>query len=177
MRSTAPTSSWRGSPLAIVLLAALVAALVSVVTVRLAVPQPAVVAGSAAASDEALLREVADLRRELTQLRFAVQLSAATNPNPGALPPPGGLPDPAPEPPPTPRVAAAPSDRPPDPARRYERFDVPTSAVTVRQGSGGDLVIWSTDPALAGQVIEVRAWTSDATPHLLRLTVPPVEGR
>jgi outer membrane murein-binding lipoprotein Lpp len=147
-------------------------------------------ADCACSSDETLRREVAELRGQVDQLRFAVQIAATT----GFVAPAAQVTPPAPTPvaPAAPRLAneapgpagpaagateyhvdvAAPGGR----IGAYEHFDIPTSAVTIQQSSAGDLVVRNTDPALAGQTIVVRAYTADPAPQLLRIVVPPATG-
>lgn len=129
--------------------------------------------------DAPLRGEVAALRLELEQLRFAVQLAGATGPTtppaPAAASPPAAPPaTPGPADAHRPATAAPPQA---EGAGSEERFETPTSAVTVRRGSSGDLVVRNTDPALTGQTIEVRAHGPGAAPALLQVVVPPVEER
>ncbi len=143
------------------------------------------------ASDEALRREVAEHRVQLEQLRFAVQVAGVTGP----VTPPGSVAQAGSgaAPPNTLRGTAEVAvrtpavERPGDvglapPAqggrrRTYDRFEVPTSAVTVKYSASGELVVKNTDPSLAGQTIVVHGFSEQASPDPIQVVVPPAEPR
>jgi hypothetical protein len=160
-------------------------------TAWLAAPGPPARTDCGCASDETLRREVAEHRVQLEQLRFAVQVAGVTGPvtQPGSMAQPGsGV-----APPNTPRgqaevpFRASAVERPGDAAplppaqggrrRGYDRFETPTSAVTVRYSAAGELVVKNTDPALAGQTIVVHGFSEEAAPDPIQVVVPPAEPR
>jgi hypothetical protein len=173
--STSPGARRHGAPVALALAAAACGALAVAWMTS---------AGAAASPDcgcgAPLRREVAALRLELEQLRFAVQLAGATGPTTPPAAAAASLPAAA-APPATPGPVDAPRSTAVGPQAegpsQGERFETPTSAVTVRRGSSGDLVVRNADPALTGQTIEVRAHGPGAAPVVLQVVVPPVEAR
>lgn len=147
---------------------------------------------------EVLRTDATALRREVAELRFALQVSAASGaqaapaarsvtgseeaPGPAGTPvapreaeaarPDGSV---APSRPAAVAQAVAPggAEAPSGPPRHYLHLESPTPAVTVRQGSTGALVVTNTDPALAGQRIEILGYTEAPEPVRLEITVPP----
>jgi len=73
-------------------------------------------------------------------------------------------------------TAAEPSPRPvtpPDPGpRRYARFETPNPAVSVTQKADGTYDIHTTDPALAGSVMQVTAVTQSGDEDKLLIRIP-----
>ena len=128
---------------------------------------------------DGLRREVGELRSRLEELRFAVQLSSATSSPPAlhqAVPAPTSSPGDAP-----PGSAVAPAERPDQPGprpaggtggKRYARFDVPVSLVSVRQAPTGELVVENIEPSLTGRTLVITAFTADGAPETLSITVP-----
>jgi hypothetical protein len=170
---------------------AVAAAAGALATAGLAAPSPSSRSACSCNTDEPLWRELAELRLQLEQLRFAVQVAGVTGsatpaaqggplatvaPSPHV---PRSVPEAARQEPAAGRHADPASSSPPPGSRirAYEHFDIPYTAVTIQQSTTGDLVIQNTDPSLAGQTIEVRAYTSDPAPQVLRIVVPPAEPR
>jgi hypothetical protein len=70
-------------------------------------------------------------------------------------------------------AAAAPATPPPDPGpRRYTHFEIPNPAVSVTQKDDGTYDIRTTDPALAGSVMQVTAVTSSGDEDKLLIRIP-----
>lgn len=71
-------------------------------------------------------------------------------------------------------VAAAAAATPPrDPGpRRYTHFEIPNPAVTVTQKDDGTYDIRTTDPALAGSVMQVTAVTPSGDEEKLLIRIP-----
>lgn len=137
------------------------------------------------ASDETLRREVAEHRVQLEQLRFAVQVAGVTGPV--TQPGPGAAPPNTPRGPAEVLLRASAVERPGGAAplppaqggrrRGYDRFETPTSAVTVTYSAAGELVVKNTDPSLAGQTIVVHGFSEEAAPDPIQVVVPPAEPR
>jgi hypothetical protein len=114
--------------------------------------------GSSACVDPDARAQVEKLRRALVErdARLA-QLARATN-VPG--------PDPAP-------VEAAQPAAPADPeSRRYTRFEIPNPAVTVTPKDDGTFDIRTTDPALAGTVMQITAYTQSGDEQKVLIRIP-----
>jgi hypothetical protein len=132
---------------------------------------------------EALRAETAALRREVGALRFALQVTAASGAQGTQVAAATGVPAAAPvlaapaTPAQGPEAARSSEASAPDgPPRQYLHLESPTPAVTVRQGSTGALIVTNTDPALAGQRIEILAYTDEPGPMRLEVTVPPARA-
>jgi hypothetical protein len=115
--------------------------------------------GSAACVDPDARAQVDRLRRALVErdARLAQLARAANVPGP----------DPAP-------VEAAAQPAPPaDPeARRYTRFEIPNPAVTVTPKGDGTFDIRTTDPSLAGTVMQITAYTQSGDEQKVLIRIP-----
>jgi len=150
-------------------------------------PAPANVPGAAACAcdDASVKREIAELRRALdargtqprsndpTVERLAARVaeletrSGVTAPSRSA----GDV-----GAPPSPTASGAPSLLP-DGHPAFTSFDLPSSALTVRQEPGGGLAVTNSDPALAGKGFTVTAHAADGSTHEVYIVIPPPEGR
>jgi hypothetical protein len=66
-----------------------------------------------------------------------------------------------------------PLQAPPDPGpRRYTHFEIPSPAVSVTQKDDGTYDIHTTDPTLAGSVIQITAVTQSGDEDKLLLRIP-----
>lgn len=119
-------------------------------------------ADPSACVDPQAREQVAALRRALAErdAHVAQLVRAAASAGAGAAT--------ADAPPAAPEAPAAPG-RP-----RYERFETPNPAVTVAQNPDGTYDIRTTDPALAGSVMQVMAIgpSGEETPMFIRIPGP-----
>lgn len=113
--------------------------------------------------DQEARDQMAKLRRALTERDALVaQLARAANAS-------GGTPAAAP-------TAVEPSQQPPTPPqpglRRYTHFEIPNPAVSVTQKDDGTYDIRTTDPALAGSVMQITAVTQSGDEDKLLIRIP-----
>jgi hypothetical protein len=67
----------------------------------------------------------------------------------------------------------SPSAAPPESGpRRYAHFEIPNPAVSVTQKDEGTYDIRTTDPTLAGSVIQITAITSSGEEHKMLIRIP-----
>jgi hypothetical protein len=115
--------------------------------------------GSNACIDQEARDQTDELRRALAERDALVaRLARAANP-PGNDSTPG-----------------APSPRPPAPRdpgpRRYAHFEIPNPAVSVTQKDDGTYDIRTTDPTLAGSIMQVTAVTQSGDEDKLLIRIP-----
>ncbi|MEZ4472806.1 MAG: hypothetical protein R3F60_18875 [bacterium] len=67
-----------------------------------------------------------------------------------------------------PPPAAAPATQP----TRYQRFIAPVAALRIEQAESGALAVFNADPALTGQILEIRGVTEDGDEVPLTVTIP-----
>lgn len=117
-------------------------------------------AGARACVDQEARDQLDRLRRALAARDALIaRLSRATNAPGGG----GGAIEPAP-----PRPVA-----PPDPApRRYTHFEIPNPAVRVTQQEDGTYDIRTTDPSLAGSILEITAITPSGEEDKIFIRIP-----
>jgi hypothetical protein len=122
-------------------------------------PSEAMPTGGSACIDPEARGQLAQLRRALGEKGAVVaQLTRVAN-TPGSA-----------------STAAEPSPpraTPPEPGpRRYVHFEIPNPAVSVTQKDDGTYDIRTTDPALAGSVIQVTAVTPSGQEDKLLMRIP-----
>jgi hypothetical protein len=122
-------------------------------------PSEAKAPGAGACVDQVARDQVDKLRGALAERDAIIaRLARAANAPSGATA--------APEPPPSPAT-------PPEPGpRRYVHFEIPSPAVSVTQKDDGTFDIRTTDPTLAGSVIQVTAFTQAGGEDKLLMRIP-----
>ena len=113
--------------------------------------------------------QVDQLRRALAErdalvARLASRVDAAAGIGPAAGAGPAAEPS-SPSPPSEPAPGAAP--------RRYARFESPNHAVSVTQKPDGSYDIRTTDPALAGSILQITAITESGEQDKVLIRIPP----
>ena len=115
--------------------------------------------GGSACIDQEARGQLDQLRRALLQ-RDAVVTQLARGANAGANP--SGAAEPPPQP-------VAPPEQGP---RRYVHFEIPNPAVSVTQKDDGTYDIRTTDPALAGSILQVTAVTASGQEDKILMRIP-----
>jgi hypothetical protein len=124
-------------------------------------------ANGGACVDQNAREQVALLRRALVERDALVAQLARAAHVPAAVPSPTEAPtEPPSEAPPRPEVALDVR------RRRYARFDSPNPAVSVTQNADGSYEIRTTDPALAGTILQVTAVTPSGDEDKVFIRVP-----
>lgn len=137
-------------------------------------PPPASDPAACDCSTEALQTEIAALKRRLDAAEQTATRNTVRRVADAALEPDrrAGVP------PTTDVVAGAQPDDDPDldeprTTPRYESFEIAEPGVTITQSESGALSVSSSNPALAGQIVVVKALGEDGIVHELPITVPP----
>lgn len=120
-------------------------------------------AGSAACIDPEARAQADRLRRALVERDAVIARLARTASVPGELRP----------------VEAPASTDPPEPepeperaSRRYARFEIPNPAVSVTQKADGKYEIRTTDPSLAGTVMQITGVTESGHEDKMLIRIP-----
>jgi hypothetical protein len=115
--------------------------------------------GSSACIDQEARNQVDRLRGALAERDALIARLARAANAPGAVPTTAG---------PSPPLAG-----PPDPGpRRYVHFEIPNPAVSVTQKDDGTYDIRTSDPTLAGQVVQITAVTQSGEEDKLLIRIP-----
>jgi hypothetical protein len=152
-----------------------IACLALALSIRTALREPrgASAAAPGACTDQQARDQIAILRNALAGRDALIgQLGRAANP--ASDPPSAVEPSQPPRTAETPAVPATPaaSEAPAARRPRYTRFETPNPAVSVTQKADGTYEIRTTDPALAGSVMEVTAVTASGDETKVMIRIP-----